>query len=48
MTKLFILIVMIGELDVPRKRLLNDSAELNAASDKTCKPITKSEDSIPT
>ena len=28
----------IGEQDVPRKRLLNDSAELNAA-DKTSKPF---------
>ena len=29
----------IGEQDVPRKRLLNDSAELNAAASKTSKPI---------
>ena len=29
----------IGEQDVPRKQLLNDSAEINAAADKTSKPI---------
>ena len=31
----------IGEQDVPRKRLLNYSTELNPAADKTNKPLNK-------